>query len=62
MSRTKNVSHAFQKLKLYYETGISHSCSYDAAVFSTNAIWIFPIGEVCSDGRVWSDGLSLLYK
>ena len=26
----------------------------------TNAVWVFPVGAVCGDGGVWTDGVPLL--
>ena len=35
-------------------------CSDVAAVLGTDAVWLFPIGAICSDDSVWTYGLSLL--
>ena len=52
MSRVKNVGHDLLKLKLDDETGISHSCSVDADLPRSDAIWIFSIGAVCGNGGI----------
>ena len=60
MSRVKNVGRELLNLKLEDETGLSHSRSLDAAVSRTNAVWVFPTGEVCGDGGVRANGVPLL--
>ena len=60
MSRVKNVGRELLNLKLEDETGLSHSCSIDAAVLGTDAIWVFPVGAVCGDGGIRSDGVPVL--
>ena len=60
MSRVKNAGRELFNLKLEDETGLSHSCSVDAAVSRPDAVWVFPTGEVCGDGGVWTDGVPLL--
>ena len=44
-----------------YETGISHSRSDDADLSRPDAVWLFPVGEVCGDGGVWRDGIPVLH-
>ena len=60
ISRVKNVDRNILIWKLKDETGISHSCSLDAAVPCTDAVWVFPVSAVCGDGGVWHHGVSLL--
>lgn len=43
-----------------YETYLPNSCSNDAALPGTDAVWLFPIGTICSDDSVWAYGISLL--
>lgn len=42
------------------ETGLSNSCSIDAAMLGTDAIWVFPVGAVCGDGGIRFDGIPVL--
>ena len=60
MSHVKNVSRDLLNLKHDNETSLSHSRSVDAAVSRTNAVWVFPTGEVCGDGGVRANGVPLL--
>ena len=47
-------------MKCDNETGLSHSCSPDAVVSGSDAVWVFPAGAVCGDGGVWHHGVSVL--
>ena len=60
MSRVKNVGRELLNLKLEDETGLSHSCSIDAAVSRPDALRLFPVRAVCGYGGVWVYGVSLL--
>ena len=60
MSHVKNVSRDLLNLKHDNETSLSHSRSADAAMSRADAVWVFPVGAVCGDGGVRTDGVSVL--
>lgn len=43
-----------------YEKGLSDYCGSDAALFGSDAIRVFPVGEVLINTGVWCDGVPLL--
>ena len=50
----------FNKEQRLYEKVISDTCSFDVAVFGSNAIRVFPVGEILVDTGVWCDGIPIL--
>ena len=42
------------------ETGLSHISSINAAMLGTDALWLFPVGAICGDGGIRSDGIPVL--
>ena len=59
MSRVKSAGRELLNLKFDDETGLSHSCSVDAAVSRPDAVWVFPTGAVRGDGGVRANGVPL---
>ena len=45
----------------YEKSNFSYS-SYAAPLPRPDAVWLLPVGAVCGDGGVWSDGLQVLRR
>ena len=60
MSRVKSAGRELLNLKLEDETGLSHSCSIDAAVSRPDAVWVLHAGEVCGYGRIRTNDIPVL--
>ena len=43
-----------------HEKGLSYNCSDDATLPGSNAIWLFPVGEILVYTIFWSNGFPFL--